>query len=92
MPPTRRRMGRSGIARPTRDPRAHSHKGPQWCFLDSSIPVAPVDRNCSRGRETPLRRMTSIAHHAFMSTTGEAGRVPRDIARSAFTAPTGVAP
>jgi hypothetical protein len=44
------------------------------------------------GRETLLRRPTSIAHHAFMSTTGEARGAPGETARGAAMAPTGVAP
>jgi hypothetical protein len=42
-------------------------------------------KHCLRGRETLLRRTTSIAHDAFMGTTGER-------TQAAPVARTGVAP
>ncbi|GHK04938.1 hypothetical protein SY2F82_67350 [Streptomyces sp. Y2F8-2] len=69
-----------------------SHKGAQWGFPDCFPLVARVARGCFRDRETLLRRETSIAHHAFMSTTGEIGAAPGERSHGALTAPTGVAP
>jgi len=92
MPPTRFRKGRVDNARPTQDPRADSHKG-AYPSLPYRLPAAQqVQGGCFRGGETLLRRTTSIAHHAFMSTTGEIGGTPGATAREGFTAPTGVAP
>ena len=65
------------VARPTQDPHGASHKGAYRRFW---------------GRETLLRRYTRIAHHAFMSTTGDATGESGEIARDAIMARTGVAP
>lgn len=84
--PMRPGVGWTGptVARPTQDPYGASHKGAYRRFW---------------GRETLLRRHTRIAHHAFMSTTGdttvdvtgESGE-SGEIARDAIMARTGVAP
>ncbi|GAA3775380.1 hypothetical protein GCM10022206_12590 [Streptomyces chiangmaiensis] len=69
-----------------------SHKGTQWRFYDFLLAVPRWEIGCSRGRETLLRLMTSIAQDAFMSTTGESGAPPGEAVCDALTAPTGVAP
>ena len=78
MPPDRHLWRRTGSARPTQD---HIRRFAQGCVSRLWGP----GKHCLQARETLLRRMTSIAHHAFMSTTGE-------IARDALVARTGVAP
>lgn len=93
MSPARGRTGPGPVSLvPPKTLAGESHKGAQWCVSDCSLSVPAPGSRCFRYRETPLRRSTSIAHHAFMSTTGETGRGPEEAVRDALTAPTGVAP
>ena len=92
MSPTLGRIGPVGIARPTQDPPVDPHKGARWGIPDCLLLLRELRTVVFCAGETLLRRETSIAHHAFMSTTGEARGPLGERARDAFAAPTGVAP
>ncbi|GGV39577.1 hypothetical protein GCM10010293_44340 [Streptomyces griseoflavus] len=82
----------AGINPSTQNLRAAGHKGAWRAYRCGPPFVRPAVQGLRRPRagpsrrgETPLRRITSIAQDACMSTTGES-------ARRTVTAATGVAP